>query len=250
MSHATLGPEGLLGRTQTHRSQIMTLWVTRQGQEFITSNDLQLSDVELISATCELVGEPGLGYVGEIVDTFNATINSIHAVNNVGVTSTVYNTVSENRIKMRSDINHGHVTVQIDGLTKSHQFRQDSQHLSNQLQLVVPTDLGLISHKLTNQLYPSTPIKIMSVILEQRNVVHTHFIGESSLNNRQARFVEDWADSPQVKATIDTRHDDGSVRWYPGVAAEGQSKTTECQVPANCIVGMKLVFNITPRTTL
>jgi hypothetical protein len=251
MSHSTLGPDGITGRTQTHRSQIMTLWVTRQDQEFITTNDLQLSDVELINATTELVGEPGTGYVGNIQTEFNSTINTI-PVNDSGVFSSVKDIESENRISMKARLHHGSVDVTIGGMTQSHQFRQDSQHVDNRLQLVIPTDLGLISSRIQNQSWPPTPLRIESVKLEQRLRVHTNFIGNGPITNRQARFVEDWADSPAVQLSLlpqISRNPDGSVRYFAD-NDEGQSSSETCQVPSNCIVAMKLVFNIKPRTTL
>jgi hypothetical protein len=243
MSHQVLGPNGLLGRTETHRSQLMTLWVTRQNQEFITSGDLQLSDVELINATVELVGEPGVGNVGNTSTLHKSTINSLNAINDVGQTSSVYGVDLPNLISQKTHINHGHVSVGLQGMTQGHQFRQDAIHLDNRIELAIPTDLGLIKSRDTLASWPPTPIMLEAVKLEQRIRVSTVFFGNGAEARRIARFVEDWADATS------SRNTDGTVQWFAG-DDEGQSSAVNCQVPANCIVGMKLVFNIKPRTTL
>lgn len=266
MSHATLGPTGITGRTESHRSQLMTLWVTRQDQEFVTTNDLQLCDVELVNASVELVGEPGYGDVG-LINTgydpagttdalkykgYKSSMNLLHGVNNSGAVSNVYGYDQPNKIYLRSELNHGHCNVSIQGMTESHQFRQDSQQKGNMIDLMIPTDMGLIESRIVNNTWPSTPIVLEAVHMEQRLRVHTSFAGIAPAVNRVARFTQDWADSLAVQQsdppTI-TRNDDGSVRYFIN-NDEGQSSTTECQVPANCIDAMKLVFRIRPRTTL
>ena len=247
MSNALLGPAGVAGRYKTHRSQLMTLWVTRQGQQFVTSGDLQLCDVELINATVELVGEPGLGNAGVIASEttpFNSTVNLLHAVNDAGAVSLVYGILGENRVLSKTHLNHQHLNVSITGMTQGHQFRQDQLHTDNSLQVLVPTDFGLVHQR--NQNWPSTPIMLENVHLQQNLRVECTFAGNWPAPKRVARFTEDWADT----AGGTKRNTDGTVRYFIG-DVEGQSAATvECQVPANCINAVKLVFKVCPRTEL
>ena len=243
MSHSVLGPNGLAGRTQTHRSQLMTLWVTRQNQEFIISGDLQLADVDLINATVELVGEPGIGNVGNTSVEHKSTINSLNGINDVGQKSIVYGQELPNLISQKTHLNHGNVSVGITGMTSGYQFKQDLRYLDNQVELSIPTDLGLIKSRDALSCWPANPITMEAVHLEQRLRVNTTFFGNGPVTTRVARFLEDWSDA------VGNRNPDGVVQWFAG-GDEGQSSAAECIVPANCIVGMKLVFNIRPRTTL
>ena len=252
MSHPVLGPQALQGRTQNHTSQLMTLWVTRQDQEFIVTNDLEFCDVELINATCELVGEPGTGFNGSTVssDTPATTTQNFHQttinkllVNEQGTKHTVLGRTEENRIQTKSSIHHGHVNVFINGLTKGHHFRQDIQHVDNRLELVIPTDLGLESARQQLSIWPPSPIKLERVKLEQRLRVSTVFIGNGPIESRISRFVEDWADGPNGK-----RNTDKTVQ-YINTNDEQIASTDECIVPSNCIKALKLVFVVTPRMT-
>lgn len=266
MSHATLGPTGITGRTETHRGQLMTLWVTKQDQEFVTTNDLQLCDVELVNASVELVGEPGFGNTG-LVNTgfvqatptasqaYNGSINYLYAVNQPGPggVSNVFGYNQTNRVLMKKELHHGHVNVHIEGMTKSHQFRQDDAQAGNVgVELAIPTDMGLMSNRAAIQQWPTHPVVIEAVHLQQRMRVKTEFMGTAPSTEKRARFVEDWADSEIVKQQIApevTRNEDNTVRYFEG-NLEGTAQTSECIVPSNCINVMKLVFRIRPRTTL
>ena len=243
MSHSVLTANGLAGRTETHRSQLMTLWVTRQNQEFITTGDLELADIELINATVELVGEPGVGNIGDTSTLHKSSINSSNVINEVGVTSSMYGLTLPNLISQKTHLNHGHVSVGIAGMTQGHQFRQDAVHLDNRIELSIPTDLGLIKSRDALASWPPTPIKLEAVKLEQRIRVYTNFFGNGAAPDRIGRFVEDWADA------TGNRNSNGTVTWFPG-DDEGQASIQVCQVPSNLITGMKLVFNIKPRTAL
>jgi len=248
MSNAVLNPMGVAQRYQTHRSKLMTLWVTRQGQEFVTSGDLQFSDVELVNASVELVGEPGIGNVGHVASAttpHRATMNLLHAVNEVGVTSKVNGIEGGNRVLQKVNINHGHLNITIEGMMQGDQFRSDAQQEGNNLQIVVPTDLGLSRNRITT--WPVTPLLMEKVELQQQIKVHCHFAGTSPANNRVGRFVEDWADSPQASTV--KRNTSGLVRYFVN-NDEGQSSSQECQVPSNCIEHVKLVFKVIPRTDL
>ena len=246
MSHSTLGPMAIDGRNQTHRSKLMTLWVTRQNQEFITSSDLQFADVELINATCELVGEPGTGFNGNTTSNHQVNTNSL-VINNQGTTSTIYGLQIENRIQTKSRIHHGHVNVSIDGMTEGHQFRQDELLADNKLELPIPTDLGLEATRSALASWPPTPILLERVKLATRLRVRAHFFGNASVANRASVFVEDWADVPLAGVT--KRNIDGSVQYIVG-DAETNGSAAVCQVPASCIKAIKLVFKIMPRTIL
>jgi len=248
MSNHVLGPDGVAHRYQTHRSKLMTLWVTRQGQEFVTSGDLQLCDVELINASVELVGEPGLGNFGNqtgATTPHRGTTNKLHTVNNAGVTSTVYGVSGENRTITKTHLNHGYINVSITGMTQGHQFRTDISQAGNNLELLIPTDLGLSVNR--NTAWPSTPMMMENVHLQQNLKVHASFAGTWPIQKRVARFTEDWADSTAVTGT--KRNADGTVRYFVD-DDEGQASTEQCQVPSNCIEVLKLVFKVTPRTSV
>lgn len=263
MANPVLDSQAVLNRFQTHRSQLTTFIVERQNQEFVITNDKHLVDVKLLSATVELVGEPGFGNTGVVTGGYdvagastkedfrmhNGTINALHAVNDAGTTSTVYNTALENRIVTKTSLHHGHVNVAIQGMTRQHQFQQDYAYPNNNAFLVLPTNLGLANSGIV-QHYPPSPISIDNVKLEQRLRFSTQFVGNLPDDKRIARFVEDWADSPSVIGSgVTTRNSDGTVRYFVG-DSEGQASAAECQIPANCINFMKLVFEITPRTAL
>jgi hypothetical protein len=228
----------------------MTLWVTKQNQEFITTSDLELADIELVNATVELVGEPGNGNYGDTsgngsyatTSTHKTTINT-KGVNDVGQTSTVFGLEAPNLISQKTHLNHGHLNVGIVGMTEGHQFRQDATHQDNRIYLSIPTDLGLMSARDKLASWPPTPISIEAVKLEQRLRVESAFFGNGAAPTKVARFVEDWADATS------NRNDDGTVKWFTN-NDEGTSSIQQCIVPSNCIVGMKLVFNIRPRAIL
>ena len=244
MSNPILSASGVAGRYQTHRSQLMTLWVTRQGQDFVTSGDLQLCDVELINAEAHLVGEPGIGNFGGSASVpHNSTTNELHAVNDAAATSTVYGVIGGNRILSKTHINHGFLNVNIIGMTQGHQFRRDISISGNNISLMIPTDKGLLSNRQSN--WPMTPLLLENVHLQQNLRVECDFAGTWPINDRVARFVEDWADTTGGTK----RNADGTVRYFVN-NDEGQSSTEECQVPSNCINALKLVFKVTPRTEL
>ena len=248
MSNPVLSPSGVTQRYQTHHSKLMTLWVTHQGQTFVTSGDLQLSDIELLSASVELVGEPGIGNVGNVSSAtkpHRTTMNQIHSVNNAGVTSTVFGLELENRIEQKGVMNHGFINLEIEGMTQRHQFRTDNSQPGNDLQLLIPTDLGLSQNRIVE--WPPTPILLENIELQQQIRVNCFFAGTYPANKRIARFVKDWADSPQV--TTITRNSSGNVRYFIN-NDEGQGSSQQCQVPANCIECIKLVFRVIPRTVL
>ncbi len=246
MSNAILGPSGVAGRYQTHRSQLMTLWVTRQGQSFVTSGDLQLCDVELINASVHLVGEPGIGNVGITsgpTTPHKTTVNLLHSVNDAGTSSTVYGVSSENRVLDKTHLTHKHMSISIIGMTQGHQFRQDISQEGNNVQLLVPTDYGLEHYRDTN--WPPQPIMLENVHLQQNLRVECTFAGTWPTIKRVARFTEDWADT----AGGTKRNADKTVRYFVN-DDEGQSSAQECQVPANCVDAVKLVFKVSPRTEL
>ena len=246
MSNPLLNPSGIIGRYQTHRSQIMTLFVTRQGQDFVTSGDLQLCDVELLSATVELVGEPGIGNVGIVTGAttpHNGTVNLLHAINDAGTESTVYGHSLENRVISKTHLTHKELNISIQGMTQGHQFRQDQSHSGNNLQFLVPTDYGLVHYRDTT--WPPHPIMLENVHLQQNLRVDSIFAGNWPASKRIARFAEDWADT----AGGTKRNADGTIRYFVN-DDEGQASAQECQVPANCINHIKLVFKVTPRTEL
>ena len=240
-------------RYQTHQEKIMTLYVTRKNQEFVVSNDLQLVDVELIRSSVELMGEPGFtgegGYANGGYDVaglstdeptgnkaYMSTVNGLYAINKTG-TSTLYGTTGTNSITHLPHLNHGWVNVDIKGLTDGNQFLRDDGLEDNRLSLIVPTDHGLISVRSAQQNGPPTELRLERVKMEQRLRVNLHFAGTWPEDKRQARFVEDYADT--VPATF--RNTDGTVKTHG---------TTDCIIPSNMVVCAMLQFKIKPRTTL
>ena len=224
----------------------MTLWITRQGQQFVTSGGQQLCDVELVNATVQMVGEPGIGNFGNVsgpTTPHNTTMNKLHAVNEAGVTSTVYGITGENRILSKTHIDHGHVGINVEGMMQGHQFRTDVSQGGNGFRMLVPTDNGLMMHRDKN--WPQQPLMLENVHLQQNLRVETIFAGLWPETKRIARFTEDWADTPGGTK----RNADKTVRYFTS-DDEGQSSSEECQVPSNCIDSIKLVFKITPRTEL
>lgn len=243
---------GIASRTETHRTQLMTMWVTRQDQEFVFGNDNQIADIELVATTCELVGEPGNGGGGAATDTWRNTINTL-AVNDVGVQSLVNGNYRDNRMLQRPYLNHGQVNVFIQGMTQGHQFRRDDDQQDNRLTLLVPTDLGLAMNRVVDS--PTVPFLLERVEMQQRLRVHIDFTGNGPTPARHARFVQDWADSPPETAAEFRRYPDGRVRYFNGGGTvetdEGIAQSAvECQVPSNLILMCKLVFKVTPRSIL
>jgi hypothetical protein len=244
MAHPILNGSSIAQRYETRRPQYMTLLVTRQHQSFSTIASQQLCDIELINASVQLVGEPGIGNVGVLNSSttpHKSTMNSLHAVNDAGTTSTVYGLSAENRIIQKTHLDHGYLNIGIKGMTMNHHFRQDTIHAGNgNIQLFIPTDLGLLEKR--DVTWPINPIKLEAVHLQQSIKVTSIFSGTWPDMKKYARFTEDWADT----AGGTKRNVDGTVRYFVN-DDEGQASAQECQVPANCIDSIKLVFKITPR---
>lgn len=249
-------------RYETHHQRLMTLYVTRQSQQFVVANDLELVDIELIRSSVELVGEPGfdfnsgigMGHAGAAYDsagatvpdanpTYLSTVNQLYALNRTG-TSTVHGVTGLNGVQHTTHINHGWVNIQIDGMMENRQFMQDERYQENQLSLVVPTDSGVLSIRSMQQNGPPHPLLLQNIKMQPQVTIHTDFAGIWPKQKRRARFVEDYADTnPAV-----LRNADGTVRYYQddsGGAAIGPS-----QIPANMINCIVLQFCIKPRSTL
>lgn len=243
MAQSNLTGPSIINRYETYTSKIMTLYITRQNQEFVTQGDDRFCDMELIYANVNLVGEPGLGNVGSITADgeggWRNTINSLHAVNDFNAGQI------DNRIISKSFLDHQFVNTRILGMHEGVQFQQDYQAPGNAIQLLIPTDFGLSA--LQTHPWPPTPFLMERVRLKERMRIETEYAGTLPIANRVARFVEDWADIPETGIT--KRNTDGTVRYFIG-DIEGQGTATECQVPANCISSMKLIFKISPRKDL
>jgi hypothetical protein len=247
MSHPTLHGNEIMTRTATRRSEIMTLYVTRQNQEFIPRGDMLLCDIELINATCDLVGEPPSAYktTDHSIESFNN-----NTINSQGTVSTVlsknHSTTTTNYISEKTYLNHSNVNIRISGMTKGHQFKADNRYNDNSnLMFVVPTNLGKRSASTALQLWPSTPICVSAVKLEPKLHVDTFFMGTVPEAQRYGRFVEDWADSaPGRRHTVnefDSRY--GQVIYFNDASVDSGA----CTIPANLIQHIKLVFKVTPR---
>lgn len=245
-------------RFETHRSKTLSLYVTRQNQKFQIANDVQLSDIELVRAAVELVGEPGFGlttqvgrgtvtgasYVANTNDQtrypgYCSTINRLYTINESS--STVAGILGPNGISHKTNVNHGWANIQIKGLTHEAQaFVRDDTKTNNIFDLAVPTDHGLLSARIANNAATAPPFKLEKVRLEPQLVVNTSFFGEGTQAQKLARFVEDFADTD-----VSTyRNADGTVKYYVD-AAPGT-----CQIPANCVTAVMLQFTVKPTSII
>ena len=260
MAHYTQSSDAIMRRYETHHKQLLTLVITRQDQTFVPSSDISLVDLELIRTSVELVGEPGYGNTGVVNGGFsnitggtapvlfrttNNTMNQLHAVNEAGQTSTVNNITTENRIVSRPDINHGWVDIHIEGMTQNRHFLKDDSNIVNDVSILAPTDLGLLSARIAQANSQQTPITLENVKMQQLLKVQTRFVGNGDENGRIARFTEDFADTDPATYRFP---DSGKVKYFNG--AEGRNETSECQIPANCINFMVLQFKVHPRSTV
>lgn len=268
MSNSVVSPVGLTARTNNHGAQIMNLWVTRQNQSFTISNQEEFVDLHLINSVVELVGEPGQGSTGWMnqgyqpeataaIDQYrghNMTTNLLWDVNEFGSTSVVYGIRSPNRIVSRPGLTHSHCNITIEGMTKTHQFKQDRGVVGNSLNLVVPTDQGLAPMRSALMTWPTTPLKMERVHLSPKITVHVDFLGNGPAPSKVARFVEDWADlsgnGDVIPISADIRRNtDGEVRYFEN-NDEGTSSVAQCIVPSNLIESVKLTFEVIPKTFL
>ena len=245
----------------------MTLWVTRQNQDFITTDDYQLCDVTLLSARAQLAGEisPGNKHPSAPGFVWNNTVASSYDTNGIETTFS-YNgkTIGSTR-KFRTELNMTLINVNIKGMTYKHQFRQDVIHNDNQIVLPVPTNGGF-GHGIYEDLGPVFPIiDLEAVKLEPRLTVQSEFFGNASSEEKQCIFVEDWADQTtgmRVNGKIpwwgsSTYKDDplsvpneneiSNPNTNPNGPNGGVKPSWCCLIPARLVVGIKLVFKITPR---
>ena len=264
MTSRAVEPDQIPFRYETHRSKLLTLYVTRQDQEFVISSDLQLADVHLVRSSVELVGEPGWAPSGsqtgsghtmgaydstgltavEVGPVYGSTVNELYALNKTQK-STFQGRTFKCAVEHKTAINHGWMDISIDGMTRDHQFMQDDRSPENRLNIVVPTDSGLISNRAIHQLGPTNELVMENVKLQQKIRIRSTFLGNSSEQNRTARFVEDFADEPPTDPAHPRRAADGSVNYYQSGLTLG-----ECIMPANLVNCMVLQFKIMPRTQL
>lgn len=257
MTSRSVEPNQIPHRYETHRERPLTLYVTRQNQQFDIGSDLQLCDVHLVRSSVELVGEPGwapgrqigAGHVVGAYDTLGAdkslqaptyggTVNELYAINKT--TSVFEGQTFQNGIEHKSSLNHGWVDVHIEGLTDSVHFMRDDSKSDNQLEFCLPTDSGLLSARTAQQNGPPQDVMLERVKLQQRIRVRTSYVGTAPLQKRVARFVEDFADSNPSTY----RDAEGFVKYFD------ESGLGPCQLPANLISCMILQFKVKPRTQL
>lgn len=250
MTSRYVQPDDIYKRYETHHKKVMTLYVTRQNQQFVVANDITLCDLQLIRSSVELVGEPGVsignaglatgasqigfGYTHGLAASYGSTINTLYAVNK-GVVA--------NAVQHKTSINHGWMNIEIEGMSQARNFMRDDRQMDNELSIVVPTDSGLMAVRAAQQGGPPHPIMLENVKLNQNINIACQFAGSGSKQSRTARFVEDFADADP--ATY--RSADGTVKYYDdsGVGAD-----TACQIPSNLVNCMILQFQMTPRSTV
>ena len=257
---------GIASRTNNHGPKVMTLWVTRQDESFVISNDEEFVDIRLISATTQLVGEPGFGGRGTQVatagvvgfiapappevghpgyfHTHRMSTNYLYDVNNSSESAIVRGVKGQNRILTRNHLDHSNCNVEIIGMTQDHNFKQDKGKQGNNLMFVVPTDLGLDPMKAALACWPPSPINLHKVHLAPTISIHTTFMGIAPEPEKRARFVADWADEVSTR-----RRENGQVIYYE---SDNESSTINavCTVPSNLIQSMKLVFEVAPKSLL
>jgi hypothetical protein len=250
MTSRYVQPDEIYKRYETHHKKVMTLYVTRQNQQFVVANDITLCDLELIRSSVELVGEPGVsagnagvatgtsqigfGYTQGSSGPYGSTVNALYDVNK---------TVVVNAVQHKTHINHGWMNIEIEGMSQARNFMRDDRQLDNELSLVVPTDSGIISIRAAQQNGPPHSLVLENIKLEQNIRIACQFAGSGSKQSRTARFVEDFADADPTTY----RSSNGSVKYYDD---SGGAADTKCQIPSNLVNCMILQFQMTPRSTV
>lgn len=250
MTSRYVQPDDIYKRYETHHKKVMTLYVTRQNQQFVVANDITLCDLELIRSSVELVGEPGVsvgnagvltgtsqigfGYTQGLTTAYGGTINALNDLNK-GVVA--------NAVQHKTSVNHGWMNIEIEGMSQARNFMRDDRQLDNELSIVVPTDSGIMSIRAAQQSGPPHPLILENIKLEQNIRIASQFAGSGSKQSRTARFVEDFADADPTTY----RSADGSVKYYDD---SGGAADTECQIPSNLVNCMILQFQMTPRSTV
>lgn len=258
MTSRVIPADDIYKRYETHHKKILTLIVTRQNQEFVISDGITLSDLKLFRSSVELVGEPGFGLTtqvgsgvaGPVYDSaggtpedvypmYNSTFNRLYAINASG-SSTVKGLTAPNAVVHKPSLNHGWVSVEIDGMTQGRSFMRDTRYNNNQVDLVLPTDSGIIMNRETQRQVLPYPIQLENIQLSPVVRVNSFFVGTAPKQTRVARFVEDYAD--ENPSTL--RNADGTVKFYD------TSSPGNCQIPSNMISTMVLQFEVMPRSTV
>ena len=250
MTSRYVQPDDIYKRYETHHKKIMTLYVTRQHQQFVIANDITLCDLELIRSSIELVGEPGLsggfaaigalgnqigrGHVhGGAATSYGETINALYGLNHTPT----------NAIQHKTSVNHGWMNVEIGGMSQARNFMRDDRKDDNELSLVLPTDSGLLSNRMAQQNGPPKSLVLENIKLEQNITISSQFAGNASKQDRTARFAEDFADTAAIY-----RSTDGTVKYFNDTSGAGAD--TQCQIPSNIVNCMILQFQMTPRSTV
>lgn len=247
MTSRYVQPDDIYKRYETHHKKIMTLYVTRQEQQFVVSSDITLCDLELIRSSVELVGEPGVsGGFADIGTDGNQVGRTIPASNiYYGETynAQTLNQNQANAIQNKTTLNHSWVNVEIKGMSEARNFMRDDRQEDNELSIVIPTDNGWGgAARGVNANGPINPIKLENIKLNQNITIACQFAGSASKSVRTARFAEDFADTDV--ATY--RSADGTVKYYNDTS--GHADDTLCQIPANVVNSMILQFQMTPRS--
>lgn len=253
-------PDDIYKRYETHHKKLLTLYVTRQDQQFVVAEDITLCDLHLVRSSVELVGEPGFAGSAQIghghvqgayapdatagtldvqMPNYLTTVNQLYAMNFSG-SSTVRGSTGINAVVHKTSLNHGWMNIEIDGMSQNRNFMRDYRLDDNELSIVVPTDCGLLPVRMAQQSGPPHPIILENIKLEQTIRIKSQFAGNASKQSRTARFVEDFADTDA--ATY--RSDDGTVKYFT------EAGIGPCQIPANMVNCMILQFQMTPRSTV
>ena len=247
MTSQYVQPDDIYKRYETHHKKIMTLYVTRQNQQFVVSSDITLCDLELIRSSVELVGEPGRSGGFAAIGTGGNQVGRSILGSNIfyGDTynSETLNQNQTNAVQSKTALNHSWMNIEINGMSEARNFMRDDRLQDNELSIVVPTDNGLAgAARGANANGPTNPIKLENIKLNQNIRIACQFAGSGPKQVRTARFAEDFADLDP--ATY--RSADGTVKYYNDTS--GHADDTLCQIPANIVNSMILQFQMTPRS--
>lgn len=256
---ATLGNNEVQQRFRDGIPRLLHLNITRQNQEFTINHDLIHCDIELLHAQARLVGEPGEGGYGisTMYSNTDPTANNIghfspwrstvnvQALNDPADSSVVLG-VGENFVQ-QVEVDHGHVDVDIVGLTERRQYLKDQSVAANDLSILIPTDFGLEMHRGLVAGPTYMPWFSHNVKLQPRIKVTTHFPGTREKAKRVVRFVQDYADTD----TSTYRKANGEISmWANQGHDDGVTSPSQSQFPANLVHNIYMQFKVTPRSEL
>lgn len=239
MSHPHLDPEALRGRYQNARSTLLSLWVTRQEEEFVIDNDERLCDIELVNAVALLVGN----YDQTELLTYQ---NLRDAPVKFPLWDTSMPFGCEDPLSL--DMFTTHVNVDVEGVTHAGHFMLDSGSPLNYNRFLVPTAAGL-NYDISASQLPSKSV-LEACRMQPRIKIHTYFPGTLGKESRKVRFLQDIVDHYGVFDPLS--NPEGVIHGpnnNPMFAVSDGGGGTLPQFDGNVCTKMLLQFRVTPRVT-